>query len=179
MAVAVLTLVARVFIMAALQFWTGLSVSAYRFSLSRAITQGGFSLMFSVLLRKTKSAGVRLRRFILSSRFGVSPDSIYGNAFYDGPGFGETERTAELVATYLFKRYNPDTVLDLGCGMGNYLKHFARQGCMTIGFEGSRWGVGKIPEDILGIQYDLRKPLRTNRLFELVLSIEVAEHIPS
>lgn len=132
----------------------------------------------NILLRKVRSAVVRLRRNVVSARFGASPDQIYGDKFYDGGGFAATDHTAVVMVPYLLQRFAPKSVLDLGCGMGNYLKLFAKAGCRVVGLEGSASGLKRVPESVLAIQYDLRKPLVINQTFDLVMSVEVAEHLP-
>ncbi len=57
------------------------------------------------LNRKFKSAVVRLRRFLVSARFGASPDMVYGDGFYEGGGFSKTDETAKAITSYIFKRY--------------------------------------------------------------------------
>lgn len=131
-----------------------------------------------VLLRKARSAAVRLRRTVVSARFGASPDQVYGNTFFDGGGFVGTEETARAMSGYLFHRFTPASVLDLGCGMGNYLRHFAENGCRAVGLEGSAAGLGRIAKSVIAIQHDLRRPVLFNQRFDLVMSIEVAEHVP-
>jgi SAM-dependent methyltransferase len=132
----------------------------------------------NVVLRKARSAFIKLRRNIVSARFGASPDRVYSSAFYDGGGFAQTEETAAAMTSYLIQRFNPRSVLDLGCGMGHYLKHFAANGCRAVGVEGSAVGLARIPDAVVAMQHDLRKPLIVNQRFDLVMSVEVAEHVP-
>lgn len=134
--------------------------------------------MLHVLIRKARSAVVRLRRFFVSAKFGFSPDVVYKNEFYCDGGFSKTEETARTMTSYLYDQFRPTSVLDLGCGMGNYLKYFAERGCRAVGVEGSSAGVSRVPESVIAFQHDLRKPLGTNQKFDLVMSVEVAEHIP-
>jgi len=133
----------------------------------------------NVLLRKARSAYIRARRFVVSARFGASPDTVYGDEFYTDGGFSETDRTAKLVTSYLMEKYAPDSVFDVGCGMGNYLTYFAAAGCFVFGIDGSSSGVARVPQTVLAIQHDLRTPFVSNRRFDLVMSIEVAEHLPN
>lgn len=132
----------------------------------------------NIVLRKARSAFIRLRRNIVSARFGASPDAVYTAAFYDGGGFARTDETAAAIASYLIQRFNPRSVLDLGCGMGHYLQYFAANGCRAVGVEGSAAGLARIPDTVLAMQHDLRKPLIVNQRFDLVMSVEVAEHVP-
>ena len=47
--------------------------------------------------RKVRSAGIRLRRFLVSARFGASPSTVYKDAYYDDGGFAKTESTAGVI----------------------------------------------------------------------------------
>ncbi|TRL36809.1 class I SAM-dependent methyltransferase [Methylosinus sporium] len=132
-----------------------------------------------VLLRKIRSAAYRFKTFVRSQRFGMSPDAIYDGAFYDGGAFDKTEETARHVVHYLIRTYAPRSVLDIGCGKGSYLRHFADAGCLAVGCEGSIEGIRRVPSPATAFQFDLRRPLRLNRRFSLTMCIEVAEHIPS
>ena len=91
----------------------------------------------NVVLRKIRSAGIRLRAFVISQQYGFTPDNLYDDAFYDGSGFAKTENAAEKIGNFLVEKYKPKSVLDIGCGQGNYLKYFAQSGCLAIGCDGS------------------------------------------
>lgn len=132
-----------------------------------------------IIMRKSRSAFTRIRKYFVSAKFGASPDTVYKNSFYDDGGFARTEKTATCITSYLFERFQPASVLDLGCGMGNYLKHFADKGCKVVGVEGSSDALTRVPKSVLAVQHDLRQPLFINQKFDLVMSVEVAEHIPS
>lgn len=78
-----------------------------------------------------------------------------------------------------------NSVLDLGCGEGSYLRAFTEAGIRCIGLDGNPH-----TEELtggLGCKVELHKPIRyavsklDSRLiseFDLVLSLEVGEHIP-
>lgn len=132
-----------------------------------------------ILIRKMRSAAFRFRNFVRSQRFGLAPDTIYDAEFYDGGAFDKTEESALRVVDYIIRTYAPKSVLDLGCGRGSYLRHFADAGCLAIGCEGSIEGVRRVPIPATAFQFDLRRPLRLNRKFSMALCIEVAEHVPS
>ena len=74
----------------------------------------------------------------------------------------------------------PRSVIDVGCGLGAWLAVFRRHGIADI------WGVDgphvertllEIPPDRFQ-PADLREPIRLPRRFDLVVSVEVAEHLP-
>jgi SAM-dependent methyltransferase len=74
-------------------------------------------------------------------------------------------------------RFQPHSVLDVGCGTGQSLAYFLENGIDAWGVEGSRMARrrSKYPRRI--IRGDLRRPLSLKRKFDLVWCYEVAEHI--
>jgi len=88
--------------------------------------------------------------------------------------------SAETVVPLVLERVAPRSVVDLGCGHGIWLETFAAHGVEDyLGVDGD-W----VPADKLHIPRDrfvasrLDKPLRLGRRFDLVVSLEVAEHLP-
>ncbi|MEM7202244.1 MAG: glycosyltransferase family 2 protein [Planctomycetota bacterium] len=79
---------------------------------------------------------------------------------------------------YLFGIEQPQSVLDLGCGLGVYLLYAHFCGVKTVvgvdGFPGEASLVG--PGAFR--QHNLAEPLRLGHRFDLVMCLEVAEHLP-
>lgn len=89
-------------------------------------------------------------------------------------------RAAELIVPILLQYLKPKSILDIGCGIGTWLKVFNDYGISDfIGVDG-----GYVDRAILKIErnkflaYDLCAPLKLNRQFDLVVSLEVGEHLP-
>jgi SAM-dependent methyltransferase len=75
---------------------------------------------------------------------------------------------------------NPASVLDVGCGTGTWLKAFEEQGIADyLGVDGNYVDrtMLRIPEKNF-VAIDITKPFDLSRKFDLVLSLEVAEHLP-
>lgn len=128
--------------------------------------------------RKLRSALKRARRFFVSQRFGLSPNTVYGKEFFQGAGFSKTRDSADKIARFLQSVYSPRDVLDIGCGPGEYLRAFSELGVSSVGCDGSVNGVRRVVQPALAFVHDLRKPLELNKDFDLVICVEVAEHIP-
>jgi SAM-dependent methyltransferase len=89
-------------------------------------------------------------------------------------------RSAEIVVPYLIELVEPTSVVDVGCGSGSWLSVFHELGVDdTVGIDGEA-----VPTDVVAvpaasfIRHDLTRPLTLDRTFDLVLCLEVAEHIP-
>jgi SAM-dependent methyltransferase len=89
-------------------------------------------------------------------------------------------RSAEAVVPIVVELVQPHSVIDVGCGLGAWLSVFRQHGIEDI------WGVDgphidrrllEIPPDRFQ-PADLREPIRLPRRFDLVVSVEVAEHLP-
>lgn len=75
---------------------------------------------------------------------------------------------------------NPKSILDVGCGTGTWLKVFEEHGIKDfLGIDGDfvELDTLKISADKF-LACDLRAEWRLNRKFDLVVSLEVAEHLP-
>jgi len=77
--------------------------------------------------------------------------------------------------------FNPKSVIDIGCGIGTWLSVFKENNVLEfIGVDGGYVDKSKlmIPLDRF-ISADLRLPFRYPKRFDLAISLEVAEHLPS
>lgn len=106
-----------------------------------------------------------------------SDKDIYDKYFFDRAREME-KSSAKSVVDILMEYFNPQSVIDIGCGIGNYLKEFADRGVEILGYDGS---LAAIDNSLVGDRiklHDFRIPLVLDRKFDLCLSIEVAEHLP-
>jgi len=74
-------------------------------------------------------------------------------------------------------RFQPRSVLDVGCGTGKSLEYFADRGLDVIGIEGSALAISKSRLRDKMRCLNLNNPIDLGRKFDLVWSFEVAEHI--
>ncbi|MES3629067.1 MAG: methyltransferase domain-containing protein [Longimonas sp.] len=106
-------------------------------------------------------------------------DVEYPATYYETlhPG---SARSAHAVAQTLVDWLAPQSVIDVGCGAGAWAAAFTDQGVPTVHGLDAPW----LPRDVLQfpasefIAHDLRTPLTLNRTYDLVLCLEVAEHLP-
>ena len=99
---------------------------------------------------------------------------MYDDDFF-GWQAGGSESSAAVVAPLLDELVGPDTVLDVGCGVGTWTARWQR----SLGVDGDWVPRGKlrIPPGRFHC-HDLTTPLDLGREFDLVVCLEVAEHLP-
>ncbi len=79
---------------------------------------------------------------------------------------------------YLAEKYSPQSILDVGCGIGAYLTLFKNLGVRHV------FGADGIPKSATMLsdteyqKVDLTQPLSLGRKFDIVMCLEVAEHLP-
>ena len=90
------------------------------------------------------------------------------------------ESPSEIVPI-LYKMFQPKSVVDVGCGLGHFLKCFVDIGVKDVfGLDGSWTNKDLLFKQVNSNQFmevDLEKPFTLNRKFDLLLSLEVAEHL--
>lgn len=87
---------------------------------------------------------------------------------------------AKEIVAILGQYIQPKSIIDVGCGTGTWLSVFQQLGIEDfLGVDG-KWVEKKMleipPEKFQAV--DLEKPLQIDRQFDLVVSLEVAEHLP-
>lgn len=87
--------------------------------------------------------------------------------------------SAELILSKVFGHFRPESVLDVGCGLGTWLAAAQRLGARDVlGIEGA-WldkRLARIPEQCI-VEVDLEQGFDVGRSFDLVICLEVAEHL--
>jgi SAM-dependent methyltransferase len=85
------------------------------------------------------------------------------------------------IVPYLIKLLEPKSVVDVGCGIGTFLKVFTDNGIRDVyGLDGpwvNRSLLSKYLDSDKFEEVDLEKQFNLNRRFDLALSLEVAEHL--
>lgn len=75
-----------------------------------------------------------------------------------------------------FKKESCSSIVDFGCGMGEYVKYLKASGLYCEGYDGNP-NTPELSEGFAQVA-DLSVPLELKRKFNWVLSLEVGEHIP-
>ncbi len=105
---------------------------------------------------------------------------LYDRAFYawqSGGSLASARRVAPLVHALLA----PRSVVDVGCGLGTWLKAFSEVGVSDVlGMDGDYVDRSAL---LIGqdrfMAADLRNPPALSRTFDLAVCLEVAEHLPT
>jgi SAM-dependent methyltransferase len=86
-----------------------------------------------------------------------------------------TKRSADVIVPLVLDHYRPRSVIDIGCGEGWFGKAFADRGCRVLGVDGPY-----VQERVIDFrEADLAEPLPALGSFDLVVCLEVAEHLDS
>src|SRR5262245_16248653 len=104
--------------------------------------------------------------------------SVYDQRFFDGQ-YENSLQSARAVARVICQLFHPQSVVDVGCGLGSWLKAFIEAGAERIcGIDGdcvNRDALLIPPETFVG--KDLTRPFEIPGAFDLAISVEVAEHL--
>lgn len=119
---------------------------------------------------------------LIGRRQTVMPDK--NQAKYYNPKFyrelASAQESAREILPPILEIVKPQSVIDVGCGTGNWLLTAQQLGVREIlGVDGP-WVKGELaipPEKF--VEHDLSTPLKLDRRYDLALSLEVAEHLPA
>jgi SAM-dependent methyltransferase len=85
------------------------------------------------------------------------------------------------IVPVVYQLLKPKSVIDIGCGLGNFLKVFKTLGVTDVlGVDGKWVDREKLQDYIMSnefLEHDLETKLSLNKKFDLVLCLEVAEHL--
>jgi SAM-dependent methyltransferase len=109
-------------------------------------------------------------------------DSIYDEQFFTEIKQGAAPSAEVIVprVVHLCAPHEIRSVVDIGCGLGSWLRVFQQHGASTIlGIDGEYVDRSAldIPDSCFR-SHDLTKPYHIDRQFDLAISLEVAEHLP-
>lgn len=104
---------------------------------------------------------------------------LYDSTFF-GSQLEESLAGAREIVPILRDLLHPESVLDVGCGVGTWLEIWESQGVTDLrGVDGPYVDrLFRVRRDYFS-PHDLSTPLHLGREFDLVTSFEVAEHLPA
>lgn len=94
---------------------------------------------------------------------------IYTPAFF-AEHHMTTTLSAGVIAPLVKQMWEPQSLLDVGCGQGEWIEAFALEDFVGVDIAA--------PERDGFLRHDLTTPLDLGRNFDLVMSLETAEHLP-
>jgi SAM-dependent methyltransferase len=104
---------------------------------------------------------------------------LYTKEFYKWQQNGSRLSAAETIP-FVLDLIQPKSVVDVGCGVGTWLSVFKENGIQEcLGIDGNYVDPNMLmiaPTEFLA--HDLKEPIRLGKDFDLVVSLEVAEHLP-
>jgi SAM-dependent methyltransferase len=129
--------------------------------------------------RLTRSIGLRTATY-------QAHDNIYGEGYYkntyENPMIAAQHiQSGEMIAMAVVSRFGPASIADVGCGNGNLLLPFHQRGLLARGLEYSSAAIRICEKKGLTVnRFDLERdvPPADFGPFDVVMSFEVAEHIP-
>jgi len=103
--------------------------------------------------------------------------TVYDDNFYKNIT-GSRVESSKVILKLIFNILNPNSVLDVGCGRGVWLKTAKELGAEIVyGIDGE-WNEGKmIDEKIFYKPVDLNQNFSLDKKFDLTICLEVAEHL--
>jgi len=128
--------------------------------------KSGFNLLKGRLLEIIRNKLNQLEMSIKKDSTFKSADELFMCSLYP-------KKVLEIVINEI----HPKSVLDVGCGIGNSLKHYLNNNIDSWGIENSSTAISNslVKERI--IKHNLKRTLNLNKEFDLVWCFEVIEHI--
>ncbi|WP_338666942.1 class I SAM-dependent methyltransferase [Pseudodesulfovibrio methanolicus] len=107
-------------------------------------------------------------------------DKEYNGSFYDAQ-VNTSLQSAQQMVPYIFEIIKPESIIDVGCGLGTWLSVFRQLGAKEIkGIDGSWVDQSRllIPSECFS-SLDLKEisQLEIDKKFDIAMSLEVAEHL--
>jgi SAM-dependent methyltransferase len=106
--------------------------------------------------------------------------TLYDAEFYADQAVNSFE-SARIVAALVHELIKPESVVDIGCGLGGWLKAFSELGARRVrGVDGDYVDKSKLYIDSSSFTaINLSEPFEIREKYDLAISLEVAEHVPS
>lgn len=108
----------------------------------------------------------------------TSPEQVYSDRYYAKRAKGRHADDAEEYANAIMDVFEPESVIDLGCAIGHYLRPMHEAGVHVRGVDAHSAAIehSLIPKDQMELA-DLRDEYDPWQRYDVALCIEVAEHL--
>ncbi len=88
-------------------------------------------------------------------------------------------KSAEQIVPYLIHLFQPQTIVDVGCGLGTWLSIFKQNGAQQIlGIDACEYHNKMLIQPSEFQNCDLTEDIKIEKRFDLAICLEVAEHLP-
>jgi SAM-dependent methyltransferase len=106
-------------------------------------------------------------------------NSIYNDSYFEGVE-KYAQESAEVIAKSIIVEFNPQNVIDIGCGTGLLLNEFNKYKIETLGIDYSERALNLCKQKKISVlKLDLEKmPITVDKKYDIVTCMEVAEHLP-
>jgi len=107
------------------------------------------------------------------------PTEYYDASYYTKRLYGAWEADADSIAAAIAAEFDPDSVIDLGCAVGQELRWLYDHDVDISGVDIHPAAVSHsvVPSEHIQL-YDLKQPFDPEKPADVVMCIEVAEHLP-
>jgi len=103
--------------------------------------------------------------------------SINKNGYFEGDSQSSCQHMYDSsLSESLVTIFKNNSVVDLGCGMGDYVKNFRTNGLKADGFDGNP-NTFLLSGGVCEVK-DISVPFVFDQIYDWVLSLEVGEHLP-
>ena len=101
----------------------------------------------------------------------------YKRSFYINR-YNKTKHARDRILDIVFEKFSINSVVDVGCGVGSWLKASENKGIENlVGLEGEWIDPSLFVSSGDLIKHNFELPIRLDNRFDLAISLEVAEHI--
>lgn len=133
------------------------------------------------IYRAVLPASIRNTKALIKFRQQLPHDWVYNSSYYSTTVEEPAVRSAPRIAGEIMRSFSPHTVVDVGCGTGALLEGLRDCGCDVFGLEYSEVGLEYCRQrrNLNVARFDIERHfLSDHGVFDVAVSMEVAEHLP-
>jgi SAM-dependent methyltransferase len=120
------------------------------------------------------------QKWLLKLQMGAEHDEIYDHDYYENLVDPPIQLSANIMVASFREAFKPGSIVDVGCGTGVLLSACMKAGIKAVGLEYSEAGLKICRQRGLDVRkFNIEQDVPPNLQSELVVSTEVAEHLPA